>query len=128
MLLLKYLLMIAGWGLLGWAAAIALNNLNKVVQYHRQVRLRIAPEPGAPTRASRGGIEENPPVKPQLSWTTAKWAFLGAWLPIILASGIAVVPSGMGGIRVSQTSGTRPGTLYPGIHWVKRHANGTDYR
>ena len=28
MLLLKYLLMITGWGLLGWAAAIALNNLN----------------------------------------------------------------------------------------------------
>jgi hypothetical protein len=118
MLLLKYLLMIAGWGLLRSAAAIALNNLNKVVQYHRQVRLRIAPEPATPTRASRGGVEENPPVKPQLSWTTAKWAFLGAWLPIVLASGIAVVPSGMGGIRVSRTSGTRPGTLYPGIHWV----------
>jgi regulator of protease activity HflC (stomatin/prohibitin superfamily) len=24
----------------------------------------------------------------------------------------------MGGVRVSQTSGTRPGTLYPGVHWV----------
>jgi regulator of protease activity HflC (stomatin/prohibitin superfamily) len=29
-----------------------------------------------------------------------------------------VVPSGMGGVRVSQTSGTRPGTLYPGVHWI----------
>jgi regulator of protease activity HflC (stomatin/prohibitin superfamily) len=104
MLLLKYLLLTIGWGLLGWAAAIALNNLYKIVQYHRQVRIHIAPE--------------NLPVKPQLSWTTAKWAFLGAWLPLILAMGIAVVPSGMGGIRVSQTSGTRPGTLYPGVHWI----------
>ncbi len=104
MLLLKYLLLTIGWGLLGWAAAIALNNLNKVVQYHRQKRLHIAPE--------------NLPEKPHLSWTTAKWAFLGAWLPLILATGIVVVPSGMGGIRVSQTSGTRPGTLYPGVHWV----------
>jgi regulator of protease activity HflC (stomatin/prohibitin superfamily) len=104
MLLLKYLLLTIGWGLLGWAAAIALNNLNKIVQYHRQVRIHIAPE--------------NLPAKPQLSWTTAKWAFLGAWLPFILALGIAVVPSGMGGIRVSQTSGTRPGTLYPGVHWI----------
>jgi regulator of protease activity HflC (stomatin/prohibitin superfamily) len=104
MLLLKYLLMIAGWGLLGWAAAIALNNLNKVVQYHRQKRTHIAPE--------------NLPAAPRLDWTTAKWAFLGAWLPLILAMGIVVVPSGFGGVRVSQTSGTRPGTLYPGVHWA----------
>jgi regulator of protease activity HflC (stomatin/prohibitin superfamily) len=104
MLLLKYLLLTIGWALLGWAAAIALNNLNKIVQYHRQARIHIAPE--------------NLPAKPQLSWTIAKWAFLGAWLPLILAMGITVVPSGMGGIRVSQTSGTRPGTLYPGVHWV----------
>jgi regulator of protease activity HflC (stomatin/prohibitin superfamily) len=105
MLLFKYLLMITGWGLLGWAAAIALNNLNQVVQYHRQKRIHIAPP-------------ENLPARPQLNWTTAKWTFLGAWLPLILAMGIVVVPSGMGGIRVSQTSGTRPGTLYPGVHWV----------
>src|SRR5215469_8443005 len=104
MLFLKYLLMIAGWGLLGWAAAIALNNLYQVVQYHRQMRIHIAPE--------------DKPAKPHLYWTTAKWTFLGAWLPLILAMGIVVVPSGMGGIRVSQTSGTRPGTLYPGVHWI----------
>jgi regulator of protease activity HflC (stomatin/prohibitin superfamily) len=104
MLLLKYLLTSIAWGLLAWAAGIALNNLYKVVQYHRQTRLHIAPETF--------------PAKPHLRWTTAKWAFLGAWLPLILAKGIAVVPSGMGGIRVSQTSGTRPGTLYPGVHWV----------
>src|SRR5262249_5609796 len=104
MLFLKYLLMITGWGLLGWAAAIALNNLYQVVQYHRQKRIHIAPE--------------EKPAKPHLYWTTAKWTFLGAWLPLILAMGIVVVPSGMGGIRVSQTSGTRPGTLYPGVHWV----------
>src|SRR5215470_6407696 len=104
MLLVKYLLMITGWGLLGWAAAIALNNLYQVVQYHRQRRTHIAPE--------------DKPAKPHLYWTTAKWTFLGAWLPLILAMGIVVVPSGMGGIRVSQTSGTRPGTLYPGVHWI----------
>jgi regulator of protease activity HflC (stomatin/prohibitin superfamily) len=104
MLLFKYLLTSIAWGLFAGAAGIALNNLYKVVQYHRQTRTHIAPD--------------NPPAKPQLRWTTAKWAFLGAWLPFILAKGIAVVPSGMGGIRVSQTSGTRPGTLYPGVHWV----------
>src|SRR5215831_3035028 len=104
MLLIKYLLTSIAWGLFAWAAGIALNNLYKVVQYHRRTRIHIAPD--------------NPRVRPQLRWTTATWAFLGAWLPLILAMGIVVVPSGMGGIRVSQTSGTRPGTLYPGVHWV----------
>ena len=103
MLLLKYLLMFTGYGLLGWGLAITLNNLNKVVQYHRRVRREVP---------------ENQPEKPHLIWTTAKWALLGAWLPILLASGIVVVPSGMAGVRVSQTSGTRPGTMYPGVHFV----------
>ena len=31
---------------------------------------------------------------------------------------IVVVPSGMGGVRISQVSGTLPGTLYPGVHFV----------
>jgi len=51
--------------------------------------------------------------KPQLNWTSAKWAFLAAWLPLTLAAGIVVVPSGMSGIRVSQTAGTRPGNQFP---------------
>src|SRR5207237_824244 len=38
--------------------------------------------------------------------------------PMLLALSIVVVPSGMGGVRVSQTSGTLPGTLYPGAHFV----------
>ena len=29
-----------------------------------------------------------------------------------------MVPSGMGGVRISQMSGTLPGTLYPGVHFV----------
>lgn len=32
---------------------------------------------------------------------------------------IAIVPSGFAGVRVSQLSGTRSGTLYPGVHLVK---------
>jgi regulator of protease activity HflC (stomatin/prohibitin superfamily) len=32
--------------------------------------------------------------------------------------GFVVVPSGTAGVRVSQTSGTEPGTLYPGAHFV----------
>ncbi|MCU1285254.1 MAG: domain, Band 7 family protein, partial [Acidobacteriales bacterium] len=51
------------------------------------------------------------------------WNFVGrlaamAVIPTLIALSIEVVPSGMGGVRVSQISGTRPGTLYPGVHFV----------
>jgi regulator of protease activity HflC (stomatin/prohibitin superfamily) len=40
-------------------------------------------------------------------------------LTLLIHQAIAVVPSGFAGVRVSQLSGTRPGTLYPGVHFVK---------
>jgi len=43
---------------------------------------------------------------------------LVACLPLLVAASIVVVPSGMGGVRVSQIGGTIPGTLYPGVHFV----------
>jgi hypothetical protein len=117
MLLVKYLLLLTGWGLLVAAAANVFRNLYQVVQYHRQLR-PIAPGSlsgisSGPEGASTGTPSTHGATveKPQLNWTTAKWAFPAAWLPLILAAGIVVVPSGMGGIRVSQTAGTRPGTL-----------------
>src|ERR1051325_11203629 len=124
MLFLKYLLLFIGWGLLAAAAIEFFKNLYQVVQYHRQLR-HIAPasRPGL-SRGPEGAPAEPPSTsgatveKPQLNWTTAKWAFPAAWLPLILAAGIVVVPSGMGGIRVSQTAGTLPGTLYPGAHFI----------
>jgi regulator of protease activity HflC (stomatin/prohibitin superfamily) len=56
-----------------------------------------------------------PPV-PQIRWRSSLALALLAWGPIVLALGIVVVPSGMAGVRVSQSSGTLPGTLYPGAH------------
>ena len=117
MLLLKYLLLLTGWGLLVAAAIQAVKNFYQVVQYHRQLR-RIAPSSlsgisSGPERAStdrpltHGAHVE----RRQLNWTTAKWAFPAGWLLLIIAGGIVVVPSGMGGIRVSQTAGTRPGSV-----------------
>ena len=43
---------------------------------------------------------------------------LVACLPLLIAASIVVVPSGMGGVRISQMGGTLPGTLYPGVHFV----------
>ncbi|MEW6367044.1 MAG: SPFH domain-containing protein [Acidobacteriota bacterium] len=41
-----------------------------------------------------------------------------ACLCFLAASSIVVVPSGMAGVRVSEVSGTLPGTLHPGTHLV----------
>ena len=41
-----------------------------------------------------------------------------ACLPLLIAGSIVVVPSGFGGVRVSQVNGTLPGTLYPGVHFI----------
>jgi regulator of protease activity HflC (stomatin/prohibitin superfamily) len=124
MLFVKYLLLLTGWGLLMAAAINVFRNLYQIVQYHRQLR-PIAPGALSGTSSGPENASAGTPLthgvlveKPQLNWTIATWAFPAAWLPLILAAGIVVVPSGMGGIRVSQTAGTRPGTLYPGIHFV----------
>jgi regulator of protease activity HflC (stomatin/prohibitin superfamily) len=58
------------------------------------------------------------PPKPQPRWRISLALALLAWAPILLAFSIVVVPTGMAGVRVSQTSGTVPGTLYPGVHFV----------
>jgi regulator of protease activity HflC (stomatin/prohibitin superfamily) len=41
-----------------------------------------------------------------------------ACLAVLLSLSIQVVPAGSAGVRVSQLSGTLPGTLYPGTHLV----------
>ena len=124
MLFLRYLLLFTGWGLLAAAALNVCKNLYQVVQYHRQLR-PIAPGSLSGLSSGPEGASAEPPLthgadveKPQLNWTTAKWAFPAAGLSLIRPAGIVVVPSGMGGIRVSQTAGTLPGTLYPGVHFI----------
>jgi regulator of protease activity HflC (stomatin/prohibitin superfamily) len=91
MLLLKYLLMAAGSGLFTAAAAVIVTDVVTAVRASQAVVLR---------------------------WRlAARLAVLG-WVPLLPALSIVVVPSGMGGVRVSQLSGTLPGTLYPGTHFV----------
>jgi regulator of protease activity HflC (stomatin/prohibitin superfamily) len=104
MLALKYLLITGGIGMI--AAAIYL----------------LAYDIYRSTWQSRGRVassEENLSVAgPMARWRTALTLVLGAWGPLLLAFSIVVVPSGMAGVRVSQLSGTLPGTLYAGAHVV----------
>ena len=101
MLILKYLLLYGGIGMAVFAAGILIHDLYLELQY------RKAQTVGAALSAP-----------PQVRWRSALALALLAWAPLLIALGIVVVPSGMAGVRVSQTSGTIPGTLYPGAHFI----------
>jgi regulator of protease activity HflC (stomatin/prohibitin superfamily) len=102
MLALKLLLTVAGVLLLATALGIPLYGLYLRIRYARRKAAAeadlIAPEP--------------------IAWRGPVALVLVACLPLLIAASIVVVPSGMGGVRVSQIRGTLPGTLYPGVHFV----------
>ena len=104
MLFLKYGMVLAGVGLLIVGAGIMLYDAYFVVDFRRRV--------------ARGTAENLLPPGP-VRWRRAGKLAVIAVLPLLLSQSIVVVPSGMAGVRVSQISGTRPGTLYPGVHLVK---------
>jgi len=102
MIALKLLLTVAGVLLLAAALAIPLHAF--------WLRIRIM-------RRKAAGETEIPEPDP-IAWRMPVALALVACLPLLIASSIVVVPSGMGGVRVSQVSGTQPGTLFPGVHFV----------
>jgi SPFH domain / Band 7 family len=104
MLALKYLLISGGLGMILAALSILLYDLYREMLHRRAL-------------ASPVGTVVVPP-QPENRWRISLALALLAWGPILLALSIVVVPSGMAGVRVSQTSGTLPGTLYPGVHFV----------
>lgn len=103
MLFLKYMLMSGGIGMMVVAAGILTYDVYLEVLYRRAL--------------ATAGPAPLPPI-PHVRWRGALGLALLAWGPILLALGVVVVPSGMAAVRISQTSGTIPGTLYPGTHFV----------
>ncbi|HYL95257.1 MAG TPA: SPFH domain-containing protein, partial [Terriglobales bacterium] len=59
------------------------------------------------------------PEEREVRWRVGVALVVLAWAPILIAMSLVVVPAGMGGVRVSQLSGTLAGTLYPGAHVVR---------
>jgi regulator of protease activity HflC (stomatin/prohibitin superfamily) len=91
MLTVKYLLEAGGVALIAVAAAFLIYDVY---------------------RLSKPGSEGQP------RWRWAERLAGVGILPLLAGLSIAVVPTGFGGVRVSQVSGTVPGTLYPGLHLV----------
>ncbi len=106
MLALKLLLNLLGVALLMAAAAIPLYGLWMRIQWMRQ-------KTGADETAQKPLAELK-----EVNWRSAVALTLAACVPLLIAGSIVVVPSGMGGVRISQVSGTVPGTLYPGVHFI----------
>ncbi len=102
MLALKYLLLVGAIGMFLGALAVLAYDLYAELQHRRRP------------------ATDYPEAEPEpLRWRTAVALVAVAWAPLLIALSIVVVPSGMAGVRVSQITGTRPGTLYPGVHLIK---------
>jgi regulator of protease activity HflC (stomatin/prohibitin superfamily) len=103
MIFLRYLLLWGGAGMIAAAVGLLARDIYLITR-HKQ----LLATPG----------DKTVPEAPIVHWrATVALVFFG-WAPIILAMGIVVVPSGMAGVRISQTSGTLPGTLYSGAHFI----------
>jgi regulator of protease activity HflC (stomatin/prohibitin superfamily) len=105
MLLLKYLLLYLGIAMFVIAAGILSYDAYLLFAWQRR-RLHPDAEAGATGLA------------PAMRWRTSAAFVMLAWAPLLISAGIVIVPSGMAGVRVSQTKGTLAGTLYPGVHFV----------
>ncbi len=103
MLALRFLLLAGAIGMFIAAVAMVAYDLYVEIQHRRGV--------------ARGLTGFQQPEG--LRWRTAAALVAVAWAPLLIALSIVVVPSGMAGVRISQLTGTQPGTLYPGVHLVK---------
>ncbi len=103
MLALKYLLITCGVAMMIAALCILAYDLYREMLYRRLLE-------------TPGGAVGATPV--MVRWRTSLAFAMLAWGPLLVAFSIVVVPSGMAGVRVSEMSGTVPGTLYPGAHMV----------
>lgn len=102
MIALKLLLTVAGVVLMAAALTIPL--------YGLWLRVRYAQK--------KAGGDEIVVEPEEIAWRGPVALALVGCLPLLVATSMVVVPTGMGGVRVSQIGGTEPGTLYPGLHFV----------
>jgi regulator of protease activity HflC (stomatin/prohibitin superfamily) len=112
MLAMKYLLMILGVGLFGSAGILVAYDIYIAARL-RWLLEQTSGEPGTEA-VQRKAARPFGPVR----WRLALQLAAVGIVPVLVALSIVVVPDGTAGIRVSQLSGVRPGTLYPGVHLV----------
>ena len=112
MLALKYLLMVLGVGLFGSASALVAYDIFLAAQLRRLLRRDTTDESGAEV-----GAPARRPFRP-VRWRLALQLAAAGTLAMLITDSIAVIPDGAAGVRISQISGARPGTLYAGVHVI----------
>jgi regulator of protease activity HflC (stomatin/prohibitin superfamily) len=108
MLAIKYLLMVAGLLTLAAGATITIYDLWRV--------LKASGYFGG--GAGEDVVPQSVTVAEPVRWRTSVALGLVSLLPLLVAMSIVVVPSGMGGVSISDARGTLPGTLYSGVHFI----------
>ena len=112
MLALKYILILVA--VMSIAATLMMMgyDLWLVVQFRRHLAQGLEGA-AAPVGLEPGRLEPRP-----FRWRLFLGMIAIGCFSLLIANSIMVVPSGMGSVRVSQTRGTLPGTLYSGVHFV----------
>jgi regulator of protease activity HflC (stomatin/prohibitin superfamily) len=73
---------------------------------------------GLGARETRAGNFVAAPFRRPVRWGLAGRLVACGVVAILVGESFVVVPDGTAGVRVSELWGVRPGTLYPGLHWV----------
>jgi regulator of protease activity HflC (stomatin/prohibitin superfamily) len=73
---------------------------------------------GSGARETGAGNFVAAPFRRSVRWGLAGRLVACGVVAILVAESFAVVPDGAAGVRVSELWGVRPGTLYPGLHWL----------
>ena len=110
MIALKTLLMMVGVLMMTVAAGIPLHGLWMQFRYAMKKKSR-----------GDGMLLEDGTAEPEpgpILWRGPVALAMAACVPLLIAGSMVVVPSGMGGVRISQIGGTKAGTLYPGLHFI----------
>ncbi len=124
MLFLRFLLLLVSFGLLASAASVVLYDIFLAFELDRLLRRRD--DAADATSSEQSGAVSLPiqraPLGPRprraIRLNMAAKLVLLAAITALAGKSIIVVPDGSAGIRVSQLSGVRPGTFYPGTHFV----------
>ena len=128
MLILRYLLLIIGFGLFAGAAAILVYDLYLIFKGRKTMppsptglSVNDSPELPEQSPAAHGGLptSSSPEVREYpIHWGLARKLAISGAAPVLAGLSIAVIPSGTAGVRVSQLFGPISKTLYPGVHLI----------
>ncbi|MGB0034736.1 MAG: SPFH domain-containing protein [Candidatus Acidiferrales bacterium] len=120
MLFLRYVFFAVAFGFLGAAAAVVLYDIYLAFELDRILRRgeRTDQTAQAGDTPALAPPAPRPKVRRAIRWTIAAKLVAVAAISSLTGASIVVVPDGEAGVRISQISGVRPGTLYPGIHFI----------